>query len=162
MNHWTKLSIEYANQRSYLDDLFQVYPTIPEGIRDIDNGLWKQVEKDKEAQEDAMRVGRYIASKLDVFLADDLMRPILGQSENAIDFNRAMSEKKIDEIFYVIFTTLINIFVVITGLLYVVWDIETYLLADGLIQFLITSIFAANLIIFPVWVLIKLWGDFSK
>ncbi|MCL4540589.1 MAG: restriction endonuclease [Bacteroidetes bacterium] len=45
MNHWTKLSIEYANQRSYLDDLFQVYPTIPEGIRDIDGGLWKGVEK---------------------------------------------------------------------------------------------------------------------
>lgn len=45
MNHWTKLSIEYANQRSYLDDLFQVYPTIPEGIGDIDGGLWKQVEK---------------------------------------------------------------------------------------------------------------------
>ncbi|MBI9038998.1 MAG: restriction endonuclease, partial [Bacteroidales bacterium] len=36
MNQWSKLSINYANQRSYLDDLFQVYPTIPEGIRDID------------------------------------------------------------------------------------------------------------------------------
>lgn len=45
MNHWTQLSIEYANQRSYLDDLFQVYPTIPEGIRDIDGKLWKSVEK---------------------------------------------------------------------------------------------------------------------
>ncbi|MBI4837084.1 MAG: restriction endonuclease [Candidatus Portnoybacteria bacterium] len=44
MNHWTQLSIEYANQRSYLDDLFQVYPTIPEGIRDIDSKLWKNVE----------------------------------------------------------------------------------------------------------------------
>ena len=28
MNKWTELSIEYANQRSYLDDLFQVYPTV--------------------------------------------------------------------------------------------------------------------------------------
>jgi len=36
MNYWTKLSIEYASQRSYLDDLFRVYPTIPEGIREID------------------------------------------------------------------------------------------------------------------------------
>ena len=35
MNYWTQLSIEYANQRSYLDDLFQVYPTIPEGIREF-------------------------------------------------------------------------------------------------------------------------------
>ena len=40
MNHWTELSIEYANCRSYLDDLFRVYPVIPEGIRDIDNDVW--------------------------------------------------------------------------------------------------------------------------
>lgn len=43
MNYWTELSIEYANQRSYLDDLFQVYPTIPEGIRDIDHQRWKEI-----------------------------------------------------------------------------------------------------------------------
>src|SRR5690606_5600977 len=35
---------EYANQRSYLDDLFQVYPTIPEGIREIDQAKWKKIE----------------------------------------------------------------------------------------------------------------------
>lgn len=45
VNHWTKLSIEYANQRNYLDSLFTVYPTIPEGIRDIDENKWKIVEK---------------------------------------------------------------------------------------------------------------------
>lgn len=45
MNYWIQLSIEYANQRSYLDDLFQVYPTIPEGIRDIDKNLWVSIEK---------------------------------------------------------------------------------------------------------------------
>jgi len=44
MNYWTELSIEYANQRSYLDDLFQVYPTIPEGIRDINQKKWKEIE----------------------------------------------------------------------------------------------------------------------
>ena len=44
MNYWTKLSIEYAEQKSYLDDLFHVYPTIPEGIRDIDGSVWKTVE----------------------------------------------------------------------------------------------------------------------
>ncbi len=45
MNRWTKLSIDYANQRSYLDDLFQVYPTIPEGIRDIDKKSWAKIEQ---------------------------------------------------------------------------------------------------------------------
>ena len=44
MNYWTELSIEYANQRSYLDDLFQVYPTIPEGIRGIDLKRWTEIE----------------------------------------------------------------------------------------------------------------------
>lgn len=39
MNKWTKFSIEFANQRSYLDDLFQVYPTIPEGIREINEDV---------------------------------------------------------------------------------------------------------------------------
>jgi len=44
MNYWTKLSIDYANQRNYLDDLFQVYPTIPEGIRDINSDNWAKIE----------------------------------------------------------------------------------------------------------------------
>lgn len=44
INYWTKLSIIYANQRNYLDDLFTVYPTIPEGIRDIDDNSWERVE----------------------------------------------------------------------------------------------------------------------
>lgn len=43
MNHWLELSIDYANQRSYLDDLFRVYPTIPEGIREIDGVVWENV-----------------------------------------------------------------------------------------------------------------------
>lgn len=54
MNYWTELSIEYANQRNYLDDLFKVYPTIPDGIRDIDKTCRKNIEesfikKDNEA-----------------------------------------------------------------------------------------------------------------
>ncbi|MBA7578815.1 hypothetical protein ES708_20680 [subsurface metagenome] len=45
MNYWTKLSIEFANQRNYLDELFKVYPTIPEGIREIDKQKWKVIER---------------------------------------------------------------------------------------------------------------------
>ncbi|RKY05751.1 MAG: restriction endonuclease [Planctomycetota bacterium] len=44
MNYWTKLSIDFANQRNYLDELFRVYPTIPEGIRDINERMWEKVE----------------------------------------------------------------------------------------------------------------------
>ncbi len=38
------MSIEVANQRNYLDELFQVYPLAPEGIREVNEGKWKQVE----------------------------------------------------------------------------------------------------------------------
>ncbi len=44
MNHFLKQSIEYASQRSYLDDLFKVYPAIPLGIRDIDEEVRAKVE----------------------------------------------------------------------------------------------------------------------
>jgi len=45
MNHWTDLSIQFANQRNYLDELFKIYPTIPEGIREVDKTAWKAIEK---------------------------------------------------------------------------------------------------------------------
>ena len=51
MNNWTQLSIEYANQKSYLDDLFRIYPTIPEGIRDIDQNIWSRVERAYNSQD---------------------------------------------------------------------------------------------------------------
>ncbi|MCY4299592.1 MAG: hypothetical protein OXC61_09880 [Flavobacteriaceae bacterium] len=51
MNHWLKLSIEYANQRSYLDDLFSIYPTIPDGIRDIDKKKWGLVKQSFRKQD---------------------------------------------------------------------------------------------------------------
>ena len=65
MNHWTKLSIEYANQRSYLDDLFQVYPTIPEGIRDIDQIIWKDVENAFEKKDNDSLIRELL--KFDLF-----------------------------------------------------------------------------------------------
>jgi hypothetical protein len=43
MDYWTELSVQFANQRNYLDQLFKVYPTIPEGIRDIDEEKWKKI-----------------------------------------------------------------------------------------------------------------------
>lgn len=45
MNYWTNLSIQYANQRNYLDELFKVYPTIPDGIREVNKCQWNKVEE---------------------------------------------------------------------------------------------------------------------
>lgn len=57
MNHWTQLSVDFANQRNYLDQLFTVYPTIPEGIREIDSAKWKEIKKsfDREDKEGLLK-----------------------------------------------------------------------------------------------------------
>jgi len=39
------MSIEYASSRAYLDDLYQIYPATPEGLRDIDKDIWRDVER---------------------------------------------------------------------------------------------------------------------
>lgn len=44
MNYFTNLSIELAQNRNYLDQLFRVYPLAPDSIRTISNELWKEIE----------------------------------------------------------------------------------------------------------------------
>ena len=44
MNYFTELSIELANQKDYLDQLFSVYPLSPDSIREVDPYLWKRIE----------------------------------------------------------------------------------------------------------------------
>ncbi|RDU61286.1 restriction endonuclease [Helicobacter didelphidarum] len=44
MNYFLYSSIELANQRDYLDQLFRVYPMSPDNIRTIDSTLWERFE----------------------------------------------------------------------------------------------------------------------
>ncbi|MCF6268339.1 MAG: hypothetical protein L3J41_01350 [Melioribacteraceae bacterium] len=85
MNKWTKLSIEYANQRSYLDDLFQVYPTIPEGIREIDENIWKEVEKEFKKKNNISLVEELL--KLDLFPIKDSYIAYLKRDKTSIERN---------------------------------------------------------------------------
>ena len=45
MNYWTELSVEYANQKNYLDSLFKVYPMSPNLRREISNYKWKEISE---------------------------------------------------------------------------------------------------------------------
>ena len=85
MNKWTKLSLEYANQRSYLDDLFQVYPTIPEGIREIDDNIWKEVEKEFKKKNNIALVKELL--KLDLFPIKDSYIAYLKRDKASIERN---------------------------------------------------------------------------
>lgn len=85
MNVWTQLSIEYANQRTYLDDLFKVYPCIPEGIRDIDKEKWGVVEKAFKAKDNALLIKTLLSLKL--FPIKDSYVAYLRKDRSSIDRN---------------------------------------------------------------------------
>ena len=85
MNYWTQLSMEYANQRSYLDDLFRVYPTIPEGIRDIDRRVWRNVETSFNNQDNKNLIKNLLELKL--FPIKDSDVAYLRKDKSAIDRN---------------------------------------------------------------------------
>lgn len=85
MNHWTKLSIEFANQRNYLDELFSVYPTIPEGIRDIDKNLWEQVEQSFQAKNNIELLN--VLLKMDLFPIKDSYTAYLKRDSGSISRN---------------------------------------------------------------------------
>ncbi len=85
MSKWTNLSIEYANQRSYLDDLFQVYPTIPEGIREIDEKVWAEVEKAFKRKNNRLLIRELL--KLDLFPIKDSYIAYLKRDSSSIDRN---------------------------------------------------------------------------
>ncbi|MCU0238275.1 MAG: hypothetical protein MUC29_02455 [Pyrinomonadaceae bacterium] len=105
MNYWTQLSIEYANQRSYLDDLFQVYPTIPDSIREINQDIWRNVEKSFSTKNNEELIKNLI--KLDLFPIKDsyvafLKRDLTSISRNPKTINRLcgrLYEMGIDKIY---------------------------------------------------------------
>ncbi len=87
INHWIKLSIEYASQRSYLDDLFQVYPTIPDGIRELNGELWKGVEKAFKKRDNTTLLKSLL--KLNLFPIKDSYVAYLKRDKTAIERNPA-------------------------------------------------------------------------
>jgi len=91
LNPWIEMSIQYANQRSYLDDLFQVYPTIPEGIRDIDDGLWKDVDKAFTKRDNTALLENLV--KLDLFPIKDSYVAYLKRDRGALKRNPATADR---------------------------------------------------------------------
>jgi len=85
MNYWTKLSIDYAEQKSYLDDLFQVYPTIPEGIREIDSNIWKNVERSFNKKNNEKLIEELL--KIELFPVKDSYIAYLRRDKSAIKRN---------------------------------------------------------------------------
>lgn len=91
MNYWTQLSINYANQRNYLDDLFTVYPTIPEGIRDIDKDKWNTIETSFNKKDKITLLNTLLS--LDLFPIKDSYVAYLKRDSSAINRNPATVDR---------------------------------------------------------------------
>lgn len=85
MNRWTQISIDLANQRDYLDQLFRVYPTIPDNIRDIDAELWQQVEIALDGVDDVALITAALA--LPLFPIKDSYISYLRKDRSALQRN---------------------------------------------------------------------------
>ena len=85
LNYWTEMSIQYANQRNYLDDLFSVYPTIPEGIREIDEIKWNRVEHSFNENNNSQLIESLLG--LDLFPIKDSYVAYLKRDRSSIERN---------------------------------------------------------------------------
>ena len=85
VNKYLQYSIEYAAQRSYLDDLFKVYPSAPNGLRDIDERTWCGVEEAFEDGDNMKLVENLL--KMELFPIKDSYVAYLRHDENALRRN---------------------------------------------------------------------------
>lgn len=91
VNYWTELSIQFANQRNYLDELFRVYPTIPEGIRDFDSELWDKIVENFKKQDNLNLVKSLLCC--DLFPIKDSYVAYLKRDKKSLDRNPATIDR---------------------------------------------------------------------
>ncbi len=85
MNRFLAQSIDYASQCSYLDDLFQVYPTAPNGLRALNEQIWNNVEYAYNERNNEELIRSLL--KLDLFPIKDSYIAYLKHDKNAIGRN---------------------------------------------------------------------------
>lgn len=91
MNKYLKHSLEYAAQKSYLDDLFRVYPSLPGGLRDIDEAAWNRAEVALSSSDNAALVRAFLA--FDKFPFNDPYIAFLRSVPSALDNNPATADR---------------------------------------------------------------------
>ena len=85
MNYFTQQSIELANQRDYLDQLFSVYPLSPDSIREIDTNVWNRIESSFNANNNVALFKSLLELKL--FPVKDGYVPYFRRDPSAVDRN---------------------------------------------------------------------------
>lgn len=91
MNPWLSNSIDFANQRNYLDELFHVYPTIPEGLRAIDDDLRRRIEESFNERNNLDLINALL--ELDLFPVKDSYVAYLRNDPTSIERNPATVDR---------------------------------------------------------------------
>lgn len=85
MNYWTKVSVEFAQQRNYLDQLYKVYPITPNLRRELSKS---KIENIKSAYESGINEDLVKSLlDLDLFPIKDSYVAYLKRDKSAIDRN---------------------------------------------------------------------------
>lgn len=87
-NLWTRKSIEYAANRSYLDDLYSVYPVVHENTRHVSETVMSEIERFFNNQDDVNLIRSLL--NLDLFPLKDSYVPYLRKSRDAVNKNPAV------------------------------------------------------------------------
>jgi len=80
--------------RVLTDKIFRDYK-LSQSTNPIVKNFWKEVAEKAGGEASLQNMVPYITSKFDNFLANEIMRPIIGQEKSAFNFRRVMDERKI-------------------------------------------------------------------
>lgn len=97
MNEWIRHSIEYANQKPYLDDLFKIYPITPSEKRKIPSLIWNEVELAFKARNNAALISALL--KLELFPIKDSYIAYLKHDKRAFNRNPAFIKRICDYLY---------------------------------------------------------------
>lgn len=85
MNYWTKLSVEFASQKNYLDSLFKVYPMSPNLRREISVEKWNKIKASFDSRNNETLIRELL--KLELFPIKDSYVAYLKRDKSAISRN---------------------------------------------------------------------------
>lgn len=97
MNRFLKESIQYAQQRNYLDDLYKVYPTAPNGLREVDLKVWSLVEKSFHRKNNKELISNLL--NMELFPIKNSYVAFLRRDKRAIDRNSATIDRLAEELY---------------------------------------------------------------
>lgn len=85
MNIWTEMSIEFANQRNYLDELYKVYPISPNLRREIASDIADNIESAFQTRDNELLIKSLL--QLDLFPVKDSYVAYLRRDPSSITRN---------------------------------------------------------------------------